>query len=164
VIATAAVRFSRASAREARRTNEFPALLELLRDYRRLELDRAYIVIEFPTEFPDPSIGIKGLPPETRARVLRVSHFLDQLGLLVHLDLADLVSLAGYMGNSILRIWSRIGPFIYAEEDLRGEPYQRYFEALAHRVLASTDQRMRSYEALDRLDPSHPALTRPPSS
>jgi hypothetical protein len=157
-IAIAAVRYARASAREARLANEFPIFLELLRDYRELEPDRKYVFTQLASDCPDASIGIRGLPPEIHDKVVGISHFPDQLGLLVQRDLANPDSIAGFIGGSILRMWAAIGPFIYAEAKLRDESYQRYFEDLAERVRAGTDKRKRSYKVLRRLDPSSPAL------
>src|SRR5262245_27543784 len=112
--------------REARKANALPTLLEFVQEYRRYEADRRYLLRDLRNEH-DPKVGISGLPNDARERVVRVQHYLDQLGLLVDQQLVDAGAVAGFMGESVLRSWQALSPYITAERDIRGEDYAEYF-------------------------------------
>lgn len=75
-----------------------------------------------------------GLPGSTRNTPL--THLVDNIGLLVAERLVPAELVAGYMGTSILDLWERLAPHIYADREVRraegADPgYQFYFEHLA---------------------------------
>lgn len=80
----------------------------------------------------DPAAGIRALPDDVAQAALRVSHYLDNLGVLVAHGLLDPKLAAGFLGDSTLRLWSQLQPFIARERTLRSpQAYLQYFEHLA---------------------------------
>ncbi len=80
----------------------------------------------------DGASGIRGLPDDVAQASLKVSHFLDNLGVLVANDLLDPKLAAGFLGDSTLRQWLLLQPFVERERELRSpNAYLQYFEHLA---------------------------------
>jgi len=139
IISGLSVLYAHQSAREARRANTFPAVLDLLREYRStLEPSRRYVIRDLANEVPDTTFGVSELPPSAREHVLAVCRYLDHLGIVVDQGLADPDAVAGYMKESIIRLWERLSPYIRAERIARSQGYAEYFEDLAVRM-ADTD-------------------------
>ena len=68
-----------------------------------------------------------------------MSQYLDNLGVLVAHGLLSPELAAGFLGDSALRMWRVLSPFIVRERELRTPPhYQHYFEHLAVTVRRST--------------------------
>ena len=67
----------------------------------------------------DPEGGMRGLPDEVARAALRVSHYLDNLGVLVANGLLEPELAAGFLGDSALRLWRDLYPFITRERELR---------------------------------------------
>jgi hypothetical protein len=127
VIALVALIVAGYALREARIANALPGALAFLGQYRDLAADRRLIVSELA-----PELGMSDIPAEIRDQVDRVSHYLDQLGFLVDHQLVKAEVVAGFMGDSIIRLWKILSPYVEAERQRRGEDdYQRYFENLA---------------------------------
>jgi hypothetical protein len=134
VVAGMSAVYAGQTARETRKMNAVPALLDFLREYRRYEAERRYVLRDLQGEC-EPRLGITDLPDATRWRVLIVCHYLDQLGLLVDQGLVRPEAVAGFMGESVLRNWRALEPYIETERALRNEDYAKYFESLVVRVL-----------------------------
>jgi hypothetical protein len=78
---------------------------------------------------------MKGLPDDVAVAAFQVSQYLDNLGVLVARGLLSAELAAGFLGDSILRMWRMLAPFIVRERELRTPPhYQHYFEHLAATV------------------------------
>lgn len=76
---------------------------------------------------------------------MRVSHYLDNLGVLVANDLLNPHLAAGFLGDSTLRLWSLLEPFIERERALRSpNAYLQYFEHLAATVHEVQPSRVRA--------------------
>lgn len=64
----------------------------------------------------------------------RVSHLLDNIGLLIAKGLLEPAPAATFLGGSAVGMWKLLAPFIYAERRVNDrETYQRYFEDAAAR-------------------------------
>jgi hypothetical protein len=132
VIAAIAVVVSAWQLREARRANAFPAALDLFREYRSPEMVKARRLLFDELPKMDRKGGIRALPDEVAQAALKVSHYLDNLGVLVAHGLLDPKLAAGFLGDSTLGLWRELSPFIRRERELRSPAaYQQYFEHLA---------------------------------
>lgn len=76
----------------SRNSDSTLVLIELLKEYRSPEMlsARARIIRELDSSRFDPSGGFRGQPDDMRMNVERVSHFFDQVGLLISHDLAPM--------------------------------------------------------------------------
>jgi hypothetical protein len=119
---------------EATKANEIPALLDFVREYRRYERARRYILRKLRKQHPP--VRVADLPRKPLEHALDVCHYLDHLGFLVDQRLVDPIAVAGFMGDSMLRCWDELLPYIDAERKARDGPYAQYFEDLAVRVKA----------------------------
>lgn len=118
--------------REARKANAFPATVDLFREYRARDMVAARRLLSEKLPNLDPAAGIRDLPDDVAQAALRVSHYLDNLGVLVAHELLDPRLAAGFLGDSTLRLWSQLEPFIAQERTLRSpKAYLQYFEHLA---------------------------------
>lgn len=132
LIAGASAAFAFRSEREARRANDI-AVLDFLREYRAAEPSRRYVFRELAREHPSP-IRIANLPDGPREHAFTVCHYLDHLGFLVDHRIVDQEGVAGLLGESVLRAWAVLDPYIRSERDARGTEYAAYFEDLAERI------------------------------
>jgi hypothetical protein len=131
VAAVAAV-ISARQLREARRANAFPATVDLFREYRSREMVAARRLLFERLPAHEAEGGIQGLPDDVAQAALMVSHYLDNLGVLVAHHLLDPRLAAGFLGDSTLRLWSQLAPFIVFERSRRSpNAYLQYFEHLA---------------------------------
>jgi hypothetical protein len=116
-------------------------MLEFLSQYRDTEADRRFIIRELQ-KAAEPELGISELPEGIRQRVVNVSHYLDHLGVLVDRELVDATVVYGFMGPSVVRLWSILSPYIEAEAERRREAeYQDYFRRLAIKMNAIQAER-----------------------
>ena len=117
---------------EARKANALPATIDLFREYRSVEMEKARRLLADRLPHLDPAAGMHGLPDDVAAAAAQVSQYLDNLGVLVARGLLDPGLAAGFLGDSILRMWRDLSPFIVRERELRTpRHYQQYFEHLA---------------------------------
>jgi len=117
---------------EAKKANAFPATVDLFREYRSVEMVKARRLLFHGLADADPTGGIRGMPDDLARAALRVSHYLDNLGVLVAHRLIDPRLAAGFLGDSTLRLWKDLAPFIYSEREFRNpNAYLQYFEHLA---------------------------------
>ncbi|MFI4989402.1 MAG: hypothetical protein ACHQHO_00610 [Solirubrobacterales bacterium] len=131
---------------EARTSNAFPATVDLFREYRSREMVAARRLLSQRLPALDPANGISNLPDDVAQAVLRVSHYLDNLGVQVaqHLIAPELV--AGFLGDSTLRLWSQLEPFIVSERRRRHpQAYLQYFEHLAETLRTLNPAEMRTH-------------------
>lgn len=139
----------------SRNSDSTLVLLELLKEYRSPEMlaDRARVIRHLDSGRFELSGGFRGLPDEMRISVERVSHFFDQVGLLVSHRLAPADALVTFFGVGAMQFWQRLYPYLSAERDLRGSKrYQLYFEIFVdlskrrdpERLLARIQRRMNS--------------------
>jgi hypothetical protein len=84
----------------SRNSDSTLVLIELLKEYRSPEMvsARARIIRELDPARFNPSGGYRGLPDDMRMSVERMSHFFDQVGLLISHDLAPADALITFFG------------------------------------------------------------------
>ncbi len=88
---------------------------------------------------------MRGLPDDVAVAAFQVGQYLDNLGVLVARGLLAPELAAGFLGDSALRMWRVLSPFIVRERELRTPPhYQHYFEHLAATVQQIDPTRARS--------------------
>jgi hypothetical protein len=131
------------SQREARKSNDL-AILEALREYREIEASRRFVFREL-AQRNNPALGITRLDEESRKHVVAVCHYLDHLGFLVDSSVVKREAIAGLLGESVLRCWKDLRPFIEAERRERDGEYAQYFENLAAEVLEADPKKVRSH-------------------
>ena len=86
-----------------------------------------------------------GCPNDVAIAAIQVSLYLDNVGVLVARGLLAPELAAGFLGDSVLRMWRVLSPFIVRERELRTPPhYQHYFEHLAATVQQVDPTRARS--------------------
>jgi hypothetical protein len=129
------------AAREARRANAFPSAIDLFREYRNSEMTNARRIVR--SQIPDASATrIEDLPAWVAQAVISVSHYFDNLGVLVDHDLLEAELAAGFLGDTVTEMWGLLSPIIRSERQLGSFPhYQRYFESLARHMKEIGPQR-----------------------
>lgn len=82
----------------------------------------------------DPNNGFRNLPEPAKTHVITLSHFFDNLAVLVANGIVDEKLIISFMGESIDKAWVVLEPYILRERELRGGEYQEYFEDLVVRI------------------------------
>jgi len=132
LVAVIAALISRQQLREATKANAFPATVDLFREYRNVEMVAARRLLSQKLPAQEDATAIRDLPDDVAQAALKVSHYLDNLGVLVAHDLLRPELAAGFLGDSTLRLWRQLEPFIVRERALRKpNAYLQYFEHLA---------------------------------
>jgi hypothetical protein len=130
---------------EARKANALPATIDLFREYRSTEMEKARQLLAERLPALNPASGMRGLPDDVAVAAFQVSQYLDNLGVLVARGLLAPDLAAGFLGDSVLRMWGVLAPFIVRERELRTPPhYQHYFEHLTATVQRVDPTRARS--------------------
>jgi hypothetical protein len=135
VVAVISAIISARELREARKANAFPAAIDLFREFRDPDFvaDRRLLLREL--ENCDPETGMSGLPDGINQAAFRVSHYLDNVGVLVAHKLIDPEIAVSFLGASALSLWQALSDFIRRERELRSyADYQMHFEHLAATV------------------------------
>jgi hypothetical protein len=118
--------------REARKANAFPATVDLFREYRSEQMVAARRLLSRRLVELDHGKGIQGMPDDVARAALKLAHYFDNLGVQVEHRLIPADIVAGFLGDSALRLWSQLEPFIFSERELRSpNSYLEYFEHLA---------------------------------
>jgi hypothetical protein len=135
LVAVAAAAISYRQLREARKANAFPAAIDLFREFRdpAFVADRRLLLSQL--RGCDPEQGMSGLPARIKDAAFRVSHYLDNVGVLVAHKLIDPEIAGSFLGASALSLWHELAPFIRRERVLRSyDDYQMHFEHLVATV------------------------------
>jgi len=135
VVAVISAVISARELREARKANALPAAIDLFREFRdpAFVTDRRLLLRELKN--CDPEGGMSGLPDGVNQAAFRVSHYLDNVGVLVAHKLIDPEIAVSFLGGSALSIWEALKEFIRRERVLRSfDDYQMHFEHLVATV------------------------------
>jgi hypothetical protein len=85
----------------------------------------------------DPAEGIPSLPSEGRAAVKRVLNSLDRAAFLTQAGWIPEEMIMPWMNPMIVKVWSKLGPYVEYESQRRGEPdYYQHARRLAERCRA----------------------------
>jgi hypothetical protein len=145
IVAAMAAAFSGWQARESRRANAFPAVVDLFREYRSPEMVAARRLVSRELGPDRPACEVSDLPDELAQAVLRIGHYLDNIGVMIDKKLIKPELVAGFLGDSALRQWNQMERFIRKERLIR-EPsaYMNYFEHLAVTLLVVRPEDVRA--------------------
>jgi hypothetical protein len=116
------------------RANVLAVAIDVFREFRSDELHDhlRYVRRELPKSGIPYETGYMNLPESARAHVVPVSHYFDNLGILLANRVIDEELILSFMGESIEETWEVLRPYIRQEEKLRGgQEYQRFFEHAA---------------------------------
>lgn len=138
-------------------TNYLPILIDMFREFRDSDFKThsSYVVNQLKKECNPAETGYMYLPPDALVHVRTISHFYDNLGLLVANGIIDQKLVLSFMGGSILSTWTVLEPFIRRERELRQGDYQEFFEHLAALAKKTSPDTIRRNMNLERvtLDP-----------
>ncbi|MFC9555986.1 hypothetical protein ACFTWF_34780 [Rhodococcus sp. NPDC056960] len=125
-----------------RQSTSTRVLIDLFTEHRsdRLAQARRYVNEVLPTYSVGPQ-GLDQLPENDRLLVRDLCWFYDNLGVLVHYEVVDVVPIAGYLGGSVKDVWIKVKPWVEAERAKRlaagsadAGRWQEYFEILYDKV------------------------------
>jgi hypothetical protein len=114
--------------------NLLPVIIQRFQEFRSDEFttDLDYIKTKLWKDYPPKEWGFDNLPEEARAPFRTVALFFNDVGILVANGVIDDVLATSYMGNSVLRAWNRLEPYIRNERCTRNDKYFFvFFEHLA---------------------------------
>src|SRR4030042_1540200 len=119
----------------ATQQNSLPVIVTMFQEWCTKEHreHREYIINKLTTE-NSAEVGYQNLTPEAKNHVLTVSHFIDNLAVLVSNNIINEKLVISFLGESILTIWNILEPYIETERKVRGRDYQEYFEDLVCRI------------------------------
>jgi hypothetical protein len=112
----------------AKASNSLPVGIDLLREYRETEFknkaSKTYVLLKSVTYF-------KNLTPEQISSIDYISHFYDNLGLLVHKNIISKDLILSFMGGNIQYAWHVFEDYIQFQRRQRSNnDYQSFFEFL----------------------------------
>ncbi len=130
--------------RISRQTNMLPILVDMFKEFRSFEFKRHqfYIYNQLRQECKPEETGFRNLPEAAASHVLPVSHYFDNLGVLVAMGVVDMKVVLGFVGGSIESTWAALKPYILRERELRASTYQEHFEHLAALAQANPQSRV----------------------
>lgn len=130
VAITLSARLTGRQAKSQEDANLLSITIDLFREWRSEEFKVSYTYVVRELRSHDTAHGFD-LPIEARRHAVRVSHYLDNLGLLVHYGVVRRDLVISFIGGAILDAWTSLAPYIYTERDKRQNVYQEFFENLA---------------------------------
>jgi hypothetical protein len=121
--------------RIARDGYALPVVLDVFARFRTEEFFTSYqyVLHRFRDEVPEP-VALTGLPPDARAHVRVVAGLYDDLGQLVAHRIVREELVIGARGDSVLRVWDIVAPYVYEDRRVRGVNQWVYLEDLAARA------------------------------
>ena len=130
-IAVVTAYFTRGQLQQAKKANDLPTAIGMFREFRGKREARRIALAELPP-------GVHPMK-ELRDDVIELIHLLDNIGMLVAEDLVSAELVAGYMGDSVIALWDKLGPSLEADRKRRrdegeSDAFQMYFQYLARRM------------------------------
>jgi len=139
----------------AKQSNFLPILIDMFSEFRSPKFKRhLYYVTQRLSKEHNSKKGFQNLPEPARTHVITVSHFFDNLGVIVANKIVDEKLVISFMGESIYSAWQALEPFIKRERELRNSEYQEYFEDLVVRVKKNPPHIIRKQLGLQELTSS----------
>ena len=140
----------------ARHSNLLPIAVDMFREYRSDEFKDAnmFVLTEMAVYCENP-VPFSEIPENALTHVRTVSHFYDNIGLLIDKGIIDQEMVIDFMGLGAKNTWEVLEPFIRLERMKRGDPtgrigYQEYFEDMISRVIE--DPPFRRFKYLKKLN------------
>ncbi|MGW4351142.1 DUF4760 domain-containing protein [Nocardia sp. NPDC004582] len=104
--------------------------------------------MHFSYHYDTETDGLDALPAERAQQVRDLLWFYDNLGLLVYHDIVSFEPLRGYLGGTVLLMWSKLEPLVAAERARRAsapdpDRWQWYCEDLVTRLHAASSAEFR---------------------
>jgi hypothetical protein len=146
--------FTTRQAKLQENANLLSITIDLFREWRSEEFKESYTYImrDLRRDY-DIKSGFD-LPVEARGHAIRVSHYLDNLGLLVYYGVVRHDLVIAFIGGAIIDVWTSLAPYIYVERSKRQGVYQEFFEHLAG--LAKTEADAFTHLKLRKMPPVDP--------
>jgi hypothetical protein len=137
----------------SKQSNILPVLIDLFQEFRSTEFKKhmIYIMTELNKEHDPAKTGYRYLPEPAAKHVQPVSHFFDNLGILIASKAIDEKLIISFVGESAESAWSILEPYIQQERDIRKGEYQEYFEHLISRIRANPPTEVRRKLRLQKL-------------
>jgi hypothetical protein len=116
-----------------KQTNMLPIVIDMFKEFRSPEFKhhQEYIYNQLTQECDPQKTGYTKLPEAARIHVIVVSHFFDNLGLLVASGIVSEDLVLSFLGGPVISTWNLLEPYIYQERKWRNGIYQDHFEHLA---------------------------------
>jgi hypothetical protein len=126
---------SRRQLSSAKNSQSITVMLSMLGEYREEAMVQArrsvFRHLGSETAAP-PTTGFSDIPKEARTAAVTISHFFDNVGLLVAHGLVPADPLISFFGAGAIQLWQTLEPYIECERRTRGSDYyQAYFESFA---------------------------------
>ncbi|MFI0964180.1 hypothetical protein ACH4S8_22615 [Streptomyces sp. NPDC021080] len=131
-----------------RRSNQLPAYVDLLADFRSVEFhDRYWFVSRrLPVEY-DPALGLSGLPEDVRRQVYDIVYYYQNIAVLRLVDIVD-DEMTALLRSRVVSVWEAVAPFVLREREIMGAEGRQLLRGLED--LAHDAQRM-PHALVDRL-------------
>ncbi|MER5468294.1 hypothetical protein ABZX90_16835 [Streptomyces sp. NPDC002935] len=149
----AAVWFARQQVRIAREANHLPVLVELLGQFRSVELNDHYLYVctklheEHPPELGQ---GISGLPLHAKEAVYDVAYFLQTFAGMTSMGITSEEQVVALLHTRVPQVWNAIAPYVEKERETGpvGPHLLALLEAFAARAEEHRERAVR--DLLDR--------------
>jgi hypothetical protein len=143
----------------SKKNNSIPIVVDMFQEFRSesFKNDQKFIFEDLRVIYKPP-VGFRELNPVHQRKVMHVSHFYDNLGLLVAHKIVDERLITSFMGEAARMTWDKLEPFIRKERELilktNGETgdYQTFFEDLVARVVENPPHEIRKNLCLRKCD------------
>ena len=138
-------------------------MIDMFREFRAPQFKEHmdYIGNRLWQEASPKSFGTANLPETVRSHAVPVLSFFNTVGVLVANGVISDLTVASYMGGSIIRAWSRLAPYIRNERKRRqDENYYLFFEHLAYLVSENPPSKLNARLKLKSMPESSLALDR----
>ncbi|MEV7686636.1 hypothetical protein ACFW1F_15440 [Streptomyces bungoensis] len=131
-----------------RRSNQLPAYVDLLADFRSVEFHDHYrFVTQRLLAEHDPELGLSGLPYDVRRQVYDIVYYYQNIAVLRLADIVD-DEMVALLRIRVVKVWEAVAPFVRRERELMGTNGRyllRGLEDFAH------DAQHMPHDTIDRL-------------
>lgn len=127
----------------AQQANALSVLIGLVQEFRSPEfvVHRDFIDHQM-TNYA--SCPLSSLPDDARSHARAVTQLFDNVGILVSFGLLDERMALSFLGDSAVRHWHSLEPYIRAERVRRNQEYQEFFEDFAVRAIVQPPSLIRA--------------------
>lgn len=154
VISLIAIIISRSQYLLSKRSNAFPITIEMFKEFRSHEfkVHINFIISKLPL-LKHPKKDMKELPEDVQKHILTVSHYFDNLGVMVATNAVDKKLVISFLGGTATKVWEILYPYIKTERVKRENGiYQEFFENLVWEIKKNPPEKVKRKLHLKRLD------------